>query len=41
MPADMKAIISQAAVRLIQKGNRKRITVKDIVEECHITRQTF
>lgn len=28
-------------MRLIQKGNRKRITVKDIVDECQITRQTF
>lgn len=41
MPADMKELIAAAAIRLMQQGKSKRITVKDIVEECHITRQTF
>lgn len=41
MPADMKELIGQAAINLIRQGSHKRITVKDIVEECRITRQTF
>ena len=41
MPADMKALIADAAVRLLTEKNVKKLTVKDIVEECHITRQTF
>lgn len=41
MPADMKELIAAAAVRLMQRDRSKRVTVKDIVEECHITRQTF
>lgn len=41
MPADMKDTIAQAAkVLLMEKGVRK-LTVKDIVEECSITRQAF
>ena len=40
MPADMKGTIAQAAITLMGKGVRK-LTVKDIVEECRITRQTF
>lgn len=41
MPADMKDIIAQAAKNLVMKKNVKRLTVKDIVDECHITRQAF
>ena len=40
MPADMKGTIAQAAITLMGKGVRK-LTVKDIVEECRITRQAF
>lgn len=41
MPADRKEMIAQAAKRLLIQGHGKRLTVKDIVEECHITRQAF
>lgn len=41
MPTDMKDSIAQAARRLVIKNGIKNLTVKDIVEECHITRQTF
>ena len=41
MPVDMKQIIAQAAFTLMIDKKKKKITVKDIVEECHITRQTF
>lgn len=41
MPADMKQTIAQAAATLLMKRNVKKLTVKDIVEECHITRQAF
>lgn len=39
--ADMKLTIAQAAKKLLQDKSRKKLTVKDIVEECHITRQAF
>ena len=41
MPADMKQTIAQAAADLIMRKGGKKLTVKDIVEECHITRQAF
>lgn len=41
MEKDMKEIIADAARRLIEEKNVKRLTVKDIVEEGNITRQTF
>ena len=41
MPADMKPTIAQAAMRLLMERGVKKLTVKDIVEECHITRQAF
>lgn len=41
MPADMKEIIANAARRLILEKKVKKLTVKDIVEECQITRQAF
>ena len=41
MPADMKEAIAEAAMRLLTEKNTKKLTVKDIVEECHITRQAF
>lgn len=37
----MKLQIAQAGERLLSEKNRKKLTVTDIVEECHITRQTF
>lgn len=41
MPTEMKEIIAQAAQRLITEKRVKKLTVKDIVEECQITRQSF
>ena len=41
MPADMKETIAEAARKLLTEDKVKKLTVKDIVEECHITRQTF
>lgn len=41
MAADMKQTIAQAAKTLLMEKNVKRLTVKDIVEECQITRQAF
>lgn len=41
MPVEMKEVIAQAAQRLITEKHVKKLTVKDIVEECQITRQSF
>ena len=41
MPADMKQAIAQAAMGLLMEKGVKKLTVKDIVEECRITRQAF
>ena len=41
MPIDMKKKIAEAALRLLTEKKARKLTVKDIVEECHITRQSF
>lgn len=41
MQAEMKDTIARAAKELVIKKGVKKLTVKDIVEECHITRQAF
>lgn len=41
LAADMKESIAEAARRLLLGNSIKKLTVKDIVEECHITRQAF
>ncbi len=41
MPADMKRQIAEATRTLLMDRHVKKLTVKDIVEECHITRQAF
>ena len=41
MPADMKQIIAEATRALLTERRLKKLTVKDIVERCNITRQTF
>ena len=41
MPADMKTIIAEAVLALLTEQKMKKLTVRDIVEQCHITRQTF
>lgn len=41
MPIDMKEVIVEAANTLVFEKKVKRLTVKDIVQECKITRQAF
>lgn len=41
MPVDMKETIAESAKTLLNQRRVKKLTVKDIVEECHITRQAF
>ena len=41
MAVDMKETIAQAAKRLVVEKGVRKLTVKDLVEECHITRQAF
>ena len=41
MPSDMKARIAREFAELARTKSIDKITVKDIVEACHITRQTF
>ena len=41
MPIDMKAAICRSASELLTKKRTKKLTVKDIVEECGITRQNI
>ena len=38
---DMKEIITEAARKLVLEKKVKKLSVKDIVEECQITRQAF
>lgn len=41
MPIETKETIAEAARKLLMEKNKKKLTVKDIVEECNITRQAF
>lgn len=41
MPVDMKGVIAETYMAMIKKGNVDKITVKALIEECHISRQTF
>lgn len=41
MPADMKEMIAETYARMIRQGDIDKITVKALIEECHISRQTF
>ncbi len=41
MPVQMKNLIAEAFVSLTKQKSVDKITVKDIVEACHISRQTF
>ena len=41
MAIDMKVEIAEAARKLLMEKKVKKLTVKDIVDECHITRQAF
>ncbi|KIR01417.1 Transcriptional regulator, TetR family [Lachnospiraceae bacterium TWA4] len=41
MASDMKQSLARAVITLLFEKNQQKITVKDIVKECHITRQAF
>ncbi len=41
MPINKKEVIADAFVSLAQRKNADKITVKDLVEACGISRQTF
>ncbi|WP_252192556.1 TetR/AcrR family transcriptional regulator [Pseudoflavonifractor sp. MCC625] len=41
VPTDMKKIIAEATQTLLFERHVKKLTVKDIVEQCNITRQAF
>ena len=41
VPTDMKKNIAEAVLTLLMERHVKKLTVKDIVEQCHITRQAF
>lgn len=41
MPVDMKGVIAEAFLKMIQRIGLDKITVKALIEECHISRQTF
>ncbi len=41
MPNDMKETIAKAMLTLLMERHVKKLTVKDIVEQCQITRQAF
>lgn len=41
MPADMKSIIADAYLELTKRKSVDKITVKDLVDACDISRQTF
>ena len=41
MPVDMKAVIAGTYLQLVQHGNVDKITVKALIDACHISRQTF
>lgn len=41
MPVNVKSMIADAFVKLAREKNIDKITVKDLVEECSISRQTF
>lgn len=41
MPIDMKLMIASTFANISQKKSVDKITVKDLVEECGISRQTF
>lgn len=41
MPIDMKLVIAGKFKELVCQGNVDKITVTALIEECHISRQTF
>ena len=41
MPIDMKSVIADTLLTMTQRKGIDKITVKALIEECHISRQTF
>lgn len=41
MPTQMKAMIAETFLSMAQERHIDKITVKDLAEACHISRQTF
>ena len=41
MSADMKESIAETFAKMVWRGNMDKITVKALIDECHISRQTF
>ena len=41
MPVDMKMLIAQAYMEKVKHEDVDKITVKSLIEACHISRQTF
>ncbi len=41
MPVDMKSVIAESLMKLIQRNGLDKVTVKALIEECHISRPTF
>ena len=41
MPVNMKNIIADTFAKMVEKENVDKITVKALISECHISRQTF
>lgn len=41
MPAEMKAMIADTLIKILKKKTLDKITVKELVEMCHISRQAF
>lgn len=41
MPVDMKSVIAEAFLKMIEREGLDKITVKALIDQCHISRQTF
>ena len=41
MPADMKGIIADTLLQMVQHTSVDNITVTALIDRCHISRQTF
>ena len=41
MPVDMKAVIAEALKKMMLQKSIDKITVKALIDERHISRQTF
>ena len=41
MPIDMKGIIADTLLAMTKQKGIDKVTVKALIEECHISRQTF